>query len=1344
MKNLFTLFLMLISFQYAFCQFGSDRPIAPTFIEPSNAQFFDIDQDGDLDVISASYGALGHMTWLENTDGLGHFSNPKVIYEHPTIRFFEIHPFDLDDDGDLDMLAAGFDSESANPYVRRFYVVENLGAIDNYAMPTEIAEIDNIRFFIKDINGDTYPDFVEMRADDFLVWRTYEGNLNYSAQHAYGFDGIDTWSFDITDLNADGRFDIVFTGASPNLLYRYLGVPGGDDFEETPAFANVGYFDNVQLANLDDDADLDLLVWGYNGAGFEWYENLDGLGGFDTVGISIDTFGTSAAVIEVADFDNDGFNDLIYGFRGLAGEYPENEIIKIGLNPDGDGIFENFQPFFNKMDGTFYTESGDVDGDGDLDFLLVSSGDQAIRVFKNEGAGNFGMPDLLATPEHSGTEEIVVVDFDSDGIQDIIALGANKISLFQRNNFDQEFLTETILYNQITNGYSLGAKDIDNDGDIDLVYSDEGSGLTYYLENLGGLGNFATPALLGYLIVHEFYFYDINEDGLEDIMFSASPNFGISNNSIGWFENLGNEFSAPIYIDDDLFKSGIFQPTDFDNDGDIDFLAVIKPDLGGETNLVWYKQTAPGVYSNPKFLTATGFVPLESRFVDFDNDGDIDLLSLVRNSLLPNVVELRFYEDPGTNPNLVWQFNVLYENNLIFIDDEYLAVGDLDDDGFKDVVISHDNGLLSWHKNVNGTVALVSEISNFGRRISLGNLDDDTDLDVITWGNNNLFWNENQINHGSVQGVVFLDENENGVKEPNEFGLNNQTIQINPQEAFAWTGENGIYGFGLSPGEYDIALSPDNAWLPTTSLSAPVTIQTNGDNEMVDFGLKPNGVVYEVGANISTGIFRCNMETPFWLMYYNAGNQNVSGIITLEVDPLAIFIDANPSPTTINGNTIQWEIADIPPTQDGKIYAQIEMPGVDEIGEFIDLEATVTIQNNDGLPVYTDVYQVSEELICAYDPNDKMVAPSYPNFENYVLFGDTLEYTVRFQNTGSDTAFNVKITDFLDSHLDYATFRTIGASHDYEVTLNEYGAAIFEFDNILLPDSTTNFLGSQGFVKYQILPKTGLPNYTPIFNEAHIFFDQNPAIVTNETESILVEKLPLETVVQNPICHDAQDGFVQLLPELYAVDYEWSTGGNDFEILDLNDGEYSVTVTDLDGRWLFDTTLSLMNPPVLALNPFSTPSGMSDMEGTAGLLVTGGVAPYSYLWDTEPTQTTESILNLTAGDYTVTVVDAVGCQKEATITVSQFVNTAQISTIQQFTITPNPTSEDCWIKIEPKPVHDWQLTVHDIYGKFVKNYTSENLGIHNTSLNIQNLPTGIYLISWLSKDTVLTKRLVVE
>jgi hypothetical protein len=137
-------------------------------------------------------------------------------------------------------------------------------------------------------------------------------------------------------------------------------------------------------------------------------------------------------------------------------------------------------------------------------------------------------------------------------------------------------------------------------------------------------------------------------------------------------------------------------------------------------------------------------------------------------------------------------------------------------------------------------------------------------------------------------------------------------------------------------------------------------------------------------------------------------------------------------------------------------------------------------------------------VLCALDPNDKTANPLGVGEFGYISPDtETIEYLVRFQNTGTDTAINVVIKDQLDENLDWNSFELLSYSHDIELAMSVDGEMSFIFNGIMLPDSNVNELASQGFVKYKIDLLPGLPLETSIFNTAYIYFDFNPAVVTN-------------------------------------------------------------------------------------------------------------------------------------------------------------------------------------------------------------------------------------------------------
>ncbi len=150
-----------------------------------------------------------------------------------------------------------------------------------------------------------------------------------------------------------------------------------------------------------------------------------------------------------------------------------------------------------------------------------------------------------------------------------------------------------------------------------------------------------------------------------------------------------------------------------------------------------------------------------------------------------------------------------------------------------------------------------------------------------------------------------------------------------------------------------------------------------------------------------------------------------------------------------------------------------------------------------------DPFLVSNDQECvpnggSFDPNDKQGFPTGLGIDKIIRNGQLLEYRIRFQNTGSDTAFTVVIRDTLSEALDPSTIEVGSASHPYIWNIN--GKVLtFQFNNIMLPDSNVNEPGSHGFIRFKINQKADLTPGSVIENSAAIYFDFNDPVITNIT-----------------------------------------------------------------------------------------------------------------------------------------------------------------------------------------------------------------------------------------------------
>ena len=275
------------------------------------------------------------------------------------------------------------------------------------------------------------------------------------------------------------------------------------------------------------------------------------------------------------------------------------------------------------------------------------------------------------------------------------------------------------------------------------------------------------------------------------------------------------------------------------------------------------------------------------------------------------------------------------------------------------------------------------------------------------------------------------------------------------------------------------------------------------------------------------------------------------------------------------------------------ISQAIEACGENEQGTF-SIGFVTMFSQFDANPFY-DIHCM--ENVGSYDPNDKQAWPKgYQGtdlIENYI----GLDYMIRFQNTGTDTAFTVVVADQLSEYLDLSTLRVGSASHEYTYSIEEDRTLTFRFDNILLPDSTTNETASNGFVAFTLQQKEDNVDGTIIDNTADIYFDFNDPIVTNlvrrEVGSNFVDVLlsnenllsDIYGIYPNPaseiIAVNIPDSYQDLRFELYNLDAKIvRTGG-------VNEYDRSINVSSLEeGMYivrLYDNSIDLGAQKIIIL-----------------------------------------------------------------------------------------------------------------------------------------------------------------
>lgn len=237
-------------------------------------------------------------------------------------------------------------------------------------------------------------------------------------------------------------------------------------------------------------------------------------------------------------------------------------------------------------------------------------------------------------------------------------------------------------------------------------------------------------------------------------------------------------------------------------------------------------------------------------------------------------------------------------------------------------------------------------------------------------------------------------------------------------------------------------------------------------------------------------------------------------------------------PVTANGHTFRIESEQEP----GHPFSNVAIAFQEGCGGYESLGFINQFSVNDRNPSW---HRLCEPNTGSYDPNDKHGYPIGVGEDHRILPGQPIEYRIRYQNTGTDTAFTVVIRDTLDASLDPFSIVMGASSHTYNWQLEGPGILKFTFNNIHLPDSNVNWEGSQGFIRFRISQKPNLPLGTQIRNRAGIYFDFNDPVITNETMHTIgfpdvvsstnqpIQKQTLVKILPNP----AKEKAVFELPE---------------------------------------------------------------------------------------------------------------------------------------------------------------------------------------------------------------------
>lgn len=364
-----------------------------------------------------------------------------------------------------------------------------------------------------------------------------------------------------------------------------------------------------------------------------------------------------------------------------------------------------------------------------------------------------------------------------------------------------------------------------------------------------------------------------------------------------------------------------------------------------------------------------------------------------------------------------------------------------------------------------------------------------------------------QCTGNTVSGIVRFDVQNNGCTVDDE-PMPNFQVAMSTGNAiqYAFTDANGQYVFeNVQPGVSVVWASGFPQGMTPFPTAMTLNIGQSNETHTVDFCLQGpaefDGGLYMFANNGA----RPGFPAYYTLVVQSQGSGVINGQVTMTFDDVRLnYISSSPSASQV-GNTLTFSIDDVQPFQNLyiPITFHVETPPTAMAGNIIYFEASLSLAQDDSNLLNND-YGLTQVLVDSYDPNDKTVHETgfyAANTQDY------LHYVVRFQNTGTADAINVRIEDQLDQNLDWSTFRPVASSHPNSVTIDGNGKVTFNFPNINLPPEQDDEPASHGYVFYKVKLKSGLTVEDDIFNTAEIYFDFNDAIVTNTVFTDLIDLL---------------------------------------------------------------------------------------------------------------------------------------------------------------------------------------------------------------------------------------------
>ena len=387
---------------------------------------------------------------------------------------------------------------------------------------------------------------------------------------------------------------------------------------------------------------------------------------------------------------------------------------------------------------------------------------------------------------------------------------------------------------------------------------------------------------------------------------------------------------------------------------------------------------------------------------------------------------------------------------------------------------------------------------------------------ICICGDNSVQYCVNGINttlnlSNGIRLQAFIDNNGNGIQDTNELNYSDAVFNYSINSG-AITNLNSSSGIAYlyetnSLNSYDFNLTTNNPNYTCSTLFSNITVPTGSGITTYKFPIIPNPItdviLYFSQSSVSP---RPGFTYQNLILIRNSGNQTItSGTVTFNHSPVVSITNISVSGTTAITNGFTYNYINLLPLENRYIYVTMLVPTIPTVALGQQLINTVSITPIDTTPL-NNTATITQTIVGSYDPNDKQENHGGKIVHSTFTANDYLTYTIQFENTGTANAINIKVDDVLNTKLDETSIRMIDASYPY--ILQRTGNNLsWKFNGVNLPPSNGSATVGHGAITFQIKPKSGYAIGDIIPNTANIYFDFNPAIVTNTCTTEFVATL---------------------------------------------------------------------------------------------------------------------------------------------------------------------------------------------------------------------------------------------